>query len=259
MSKLRFVQGPMPDRIAGLNNVVQSVRVVYETDPAVVRAMLPKPLVPAERPEVFLQFASVEMHISAGNVIKVGALTCAIMCEYEGKKGGYVYVMAMEGESVVTGGRERYGEPKKIAETTFSKDGNKVKATVSRRGITFFELEGEIGADLGKPAPFEEHFFCYKGMPSISTLGEYDGEVFLTQLNWKRNYTARHAFEGGIKFNESIYDPLVDVPIRKIVSMEFVEGATQTGGEILRAVPGEWIKDFWCQRDDTPTNPGVEI
>ena len=107
MSKLRFVQGPMPERIAGLNNIVQSVRVVYETDPAVVRAMLPKPLVPAERPEVFLQFANVEMHIAAGNVIKVGALTCAIMCEYEGKKGGYVYVMAMEGESVVTGGRER--------------------------------------------------------------------------------------------------------------------------------------------------------
>ena len=191
----------MPERIPGLNNVVQSVRVVYETDPAVARAMLPKPLVPAERPEVFLQFANVEMHVSAGNVIKVGALTCAIMCEYEGKKGGYVYVMAMEGESVVTGGRERYGEPKKIAETTFKKDGNKVKATVSRRGITFFELEGEIGADLGQPAPFEEHFFCYKGMPSISTLGEYDGEVFLTQLNWKRNYTARHAFAGHFQFH----------------------------------------------------------
>ena len=31
------------------------------------------------------------------------------------------------------------------------------------------------------------------------------------------------------------------------------------GGELLRAVPGEWIKDFWCQRDDTPTNPGIEI
>ena len=50
MAKLRFVQGPMPERIPGLNNVVQSVRVVYETDPAVARAMLPKPLVPAERP-----------------------------------------------------------------------------------------------------------------------------------------------------------------------------------------------------------------
>ena len=81
MAKLRFVQGPMPERIPGLNNVVQSVRVVYETDPAVARAMLPKPLVPAERPEVFLQFANVEMHVSAGNVIKVGALTCAIMCK----------------------------------------------------------------------------------------------------------------------------------------------------------------------------------
>ena len=79
MSKLRFVQGPMPDRIAGLNNIVQSVRVVYETDPAVVRAMLPKPLVAAERPEVFLQFAKVDARLQRGQLLyEPGGGQCSI-------------------------------------------------------------------------------------------------------------------------------------------------------------------------------------
>ena len=259
MTQLRYRQGPMPARIPGLNNTVQTVRVLYETDPEIARAMLPKPLEPCARPEVYLQFADVAMHVDAETTIHIGALTCAVMCEYEGRRGGYVFVMAMEGESVVTGGRERYGEPKKIAQTTFLKDGDRVQASCERRGIQFFELEGTIGAPLDLPLQFDEHFYCYKGMPAIATLGEFDGDVFLTQLNWKRNYSERRAFDGRIQFHESVYDPLVDVPVRSIISMEYAAGASQTGGEILRSVPGEWIRDFWCQRDDTPQNPGIFI
>ena len=54
MPQLRYRQGPMPARIAGLNNTVQTVRVLYETDPEIARAMLPKPLQPCARPEVYL-------------------------------------------------------------------------------------------------------------------------------------------------------------------------------------------------------------
>lgn len=259
MTKLRFVQGDMPARSGALDNTVQTIRAVYETDPEIIRAMLPKPLVPAERPEVFLQFAHVAMHVSPGNTVEIGALTCALMCTYEGVPGGYVYVMAMEGESVVTSGRERFGEPKKVADTTFERTGNHLRATVKRHGITFFEVEGDIGESLGAPPPFEEYFYCYKGLPSITTPGEFDGDVYLTRLNWKRAYNARHRFDGKITFRDSPYDPLVDVPIRRMVSMDYVEGATNTSGQILQAVPGEFIRPFWCQRDDTPLNPGVEL
>lgn len=259
MTKLRFVQGPQQQRSASLDNTVRTVRAIYETDPDIVRAMLPSPLVPAARPEVYVQFAHVQMHVSPGNTVEIGALTCALMCDYEGQPGGYVYVMAMEGETVVTSGRERFGEPKKVATTSFAKDGDRIRATVERHGIRFFELDGTLGSDLGKPEPFKEHFYCFKGMPSITTPGEFDGDVYLTRLNWKRDYTLRRAFEGQIRFAESAYDPLVDVPIRRMVSMEYVEGATNTSGELLATVPGASVYPFWCQRDDTPLNPGVEL
>ena len=38
-----------------LNNTVRSIRAVYETEPEIAAALLPKPLVPIERPEIFLQ------------------------------------------------------------------------------------------------------------------------------------------------------------------------------------------------------------
>lgn len=260
MAKLRMVQGAMPAaQGGGLNNTVRTVRALYETDPEIIAAMLPRPLVASARPEVFLQFAHVAMHVTPETTVEIGALTLGIMCDYEGTPGGYVFHMAMEGETVVTSGRERFGEPKKIAETTFNKENGRVRATCSRHGITYFEVEGTIGEDLGKPDPFEEYFYCYKGMPSITTPGEFDGDVYLTRLNWKRNYNLKHRFDGEIKFHESAYDPLVDVPIRRIVSMDYVEGATNTSGQLLRTVPGEYIAPFWVQRNDVPSNPGIEV
>ncbi|WP_380871973.1 hypothetical protein ACFB49_29300 [Sphingomonas sp. DBB INV C78] len=260
MARLRFVQGPVAaPATSGLNNTVRTVRVLYETDPAIINALLPRPLVAAARPEIYLQFAHVAMHVSPETTMEIGALTLAVMCEHEGTPGGYVFHMAMEGETVVTGGRERFGEPKKVAETTFEKNGDRLRATCSRHGITYFDLEGTIGDDQGKPDPFEEYFYCYKGLPSITTPGEFDGDVWLTRLNWKRDYSLKRRFDGAIRFHESAYDPLVDVPIRRIVSMDYVEGATNTSGQLLRTVPSEWIAPFWVGRNDAPSNPGIDV
>jgi acetoacetate decarboxylase len=260
MVNLRYVQGPLAvPASAGLNNSVRTVRALYETDPAIARALLPRPLVAAARPEIFLQFAHVAMHVTPETTVEIGALTLGVMCEYEGTPGGYVFHMAMEGESVVTSGRERFGEPKKIAATTFEKNGDHVRATCSRHGITYFEVDGVLGSDQGKPDPFEEYFYCYKGLPSISQPGEFDGDVYLTRLNWKRDYNMKHAFNGEIRFSESAYDPLVDVPIRRMVSMDYVEGATNTSGQLLRTVPGEFIAPFWIQRNDAPANLGIDV
>ena len=260
MARLRFVQGPVAaPQTAGLNNTVRTVRALYETDPEIIKAMLPRPLVAAARPEIFLQFAHVAMHVTPETTMEIGALTLGVMCDYEGTPGGYVFHMAMEGETVVTSGRERFGEPKKVAETTFEKNGDHVRATCTRHGITYFEVEGTLGADNGTPEPFEEYFYCYKGLPSITTPGEFDGDVYLTRLNWKRNYNLSRAFDGQIRFHESAYDPLVDVPIRRIVSMDYVEGATNTSGQILRTVPGDYIAPFWVGRNDAPLNPGIDV
>ncbi len=260
MTRLRYLSGPAGTRTTGaLNNTVRSIRATYETDPAVYAALLPQPLTPIGRPEVWLQLAHVAMHWSPERTIEIGALSMGLVCDYEGQRGAYCFHMAMEGESVVTGGRERFGEPKKIAETTFEKNGDHVRASCSRHGITYFTIEGDIGAENSNPKQFEEYLYCYKALQGISDLRTFDGDVFLTQLDWKRNYTTRRDMTGTITLAESAYDPLVDIPVRRVIGMEYAEGATNTSGRILRTVPGEWIIDQWVGRFDDPDNAGVEL
>ena len=260
MKRLRYVRGTSSARAAGgLNNTVRSIRATYETDADVYAALLPKPLEAIERPEIWLQMAHVAMHVTPERTVEIGALTVGLNCTFEGTPGAYCFHMAMEGESVVTSGRERFGEPKKIATTSFVKDGNKVRATCARHGITYFTIEGEIGADNANPKQFTEHLFCYKALQGITDPNTFDGDVYLTRLNWERNYHKRADMKGIISLADSPYDPLVDLPVNRILNMEYVEGATVTGGQILRTVPGEWIAHQWVGRFDDPQNEGIVL
>lgn len=241
-----------------LKNSVRSLRAIYETDPAIAAAVLPKPLQPAE-PHVFVQFAHVTMHIPDAEPLSIGAATVGVACEYEGCKGYYVLAMPMEGEFVVIGGRETYGEPKKLARIDFERNGDDISAAATRHDIPFLQMNGSVGESSGRPLEFTEYFYCYKALPSIRKDGGFDGDVFLTRLTWNRNYTRRALVEGQIELLESPYDPLADVPVRSVVSMEYAEGNTNTSGEILRAVPGDWLLPFIHQRYDDIEAEGVEV
>lgn len=270
MARLRYVKdtalaaAPTPAKGGAkkLSHTVRSIRVIYETDPEIAAALLPRPLVAADAPEIFVQFASVAMHLAEDRTLKIGAATVGVSCTHEGLHGYYVLAMPMEGEFVVIGGRERYGEPKKIATTEFTEDGDRICAKVTRHDVTFLELRGKLGGQSDSPKQFTEHFFCFKALPAAAagTGGEgFDGDVMLTQLDWEREYTSvRHIEDGEVILRESPFDPLVDVPVRRIVKMEFAEGSSKTRGEVVRSVPGEWLAPFMVQRYDVPQE-GIEV
>ena len=83
--------------------------------------------------------------------------------------------------------------------------------------------------------------------------------MLLTMLTWERDYTSLRRIEDGrIILRDSPRDPLIDVPVKRLIRMEFAEGASKTGGEVLRSVPGEWLQPFLVQRYDDPQE-GIEI
>lgn len=267
MTRLRYVQdlsrAGAPATPGATSHTVQSIRALYETEPEIAAALLPRPLVAAERPEIFVQFASIAMHLSAERTVQLGAATVGVSCTHEGRPGYYVLAMPMEGEFVVIGGREKFGEPKKIANTSFSHADGQVRGSVSRHGVSFLELGGRLGAPSDSPTRFVEHFYCFKGMPTCMPAtnpnGGFDGDVMLTRLTWERNYdSVRTVDDAEIILRESAYDPLIDVPVKRLIRMEFAEGATKTSGEVVRVVPGEWLTAFWCQRYDTP-HVGIDL
>ncbi len=81
----------------------------------------------------------------------------------------------------------------------------------------------------------------------------------LTLLTWERDYTSvKHIDDGRIILRESPHDPLIDVPVKRLLRMELAEGASKTSGQVLRSVPGEWLRPFLVQRYDNP-HEGIEI
>jgi acetoacetate decarboxylase len=70
-----------------LPSTVRSIRCVYETDPAVAAAVVPRPLVPAARPEVCVTFSHVSMELGPGVTFEIGSAIFGVRASYDGAEG----------------------------------------------------------------------------------------------------------------------------------------------------------------------------
>src|SRR2546423_10529705 len=111
----------------------------YETDAEVVAAVLPPPLTPLDDPIVRLTIAVVDV---GRGYPRFGAGTVAVMCRHEDVEGDYALVMPMTTEQAVVGGRETFGEPKKLAAIDLAVDGDRVNGLFERMGTRFVEIGG---------------------------------------------------------------------------------------------------------------------
>jgi acetoacetate decarboxylase len=264
MARLRYVKTPEQIRKAAeanpefLSSTIRSVRARYETDAAVAAAVLPRPLEPAARPEVSLVVSEVAMQITPDFTFTIGAASFGVLCRYEGVAGAYLLTMPMTTEAAVVGGRETYGEPKKIAEIRLTHADGRVSATVTRMGVTYIELSGAVGAALG-PRAFTDHAYCFKALPSIEKGKGFDGEPLLVRLDWQHAHETVARVDGEVILRESPFDPVADVPVRRLLTMEYEEGSTVSSGTVLRSVPGAWLLPFFHARYDDLSGDGLEL
>jgi acetoacetate decarboxylase len=241
-----------------LQSRVRSVRVVYETDPRIVAAVLPKPLEPTARPEVGVTFSHVAMQIRPDFTFEIGSTVFGVRARYEGVEGLYLITMPMTAEGAVVAGRETYGEPKKLADITFTRDGDDVSAQVTRHGMTYLAVRGKL-AGARAPREFTEHAYCFKAFPSCEQGKAFDADPLLVRLEWHHRHDVVMNVDGELVLGDSMLDPVSDVPLRRLVSMEYEEGTSRSGGKVLRSVPGEWLLPFLHQRYDDISGDGVDL
>ncbi|MCP3983339.1 MAG: acetoacetate decarboxylase family protein [bacterium] len=265
MAKLRYVRSLDQLKRAAeanpefLESSVRSVRVSYETDPALVAAVTPRPLEPTERPEVCVTFSHVAMHITPEYTFEIGSAIFGVRTRYDGTEGIYLITMPMTTEQAVVPGRETYGEPKKIADIDFSVEGDRVCSKVTRMGVPYLEVQGTLGESLGA-RKLTDFGFCYKALPSCEQGAGFDSDPLLVQLEWKHTHSdVRKIDNGELILRESPFDPVVDLPVRRIVSMEYEEGSSESNGRVLRSIPGDWLLPFLHGRYDDSSGEGIEV
>lgn len=221
-----------------------AVTVVWETDPDVIRAVLPPPLEPSE-PLARIRFATVDM----GTGIPVfGAGWFGVRARHGSVEGEYALFMPMTTEQATIGGRETYGEPKKIGAVAIDVDGDKVHARFERMGFRLAEVTGTLGAAI-EIEPRDKVDFYFKCSPSPDGKG-FDTEPALVHCRRHEEAREGRAIDGTLELHDSPLDPIADIPIGRIVSMQFAQVATQQHGEVVERVPADWLLPFVHQRYD---------
>lgn len=128
----------------------------YETDPGLVESVLPRPLEPTDNPMVRLNIAYVDFGSHGG----LGASVVSVTCQHEGQVGFYDLTMVMTREAAVLGGRETFGEPKKLGDVVLERHDGRVHGKVSRLGVDYMEVNGRIAEKL-EPRPLSERVSFY--------------------------------------------------------------------------------------------------
>ncbi len=254
MSKIRYVKSQealierAKNKAETLPCTVQQIVIDYKTDPEVAKAVVPQPLLVNPQGIVRVVLSNVTMHLPGGFDMEIGCGTFGVHASYKEQAGYYILTMPMTTEGAVVGGRETFGEPKKIAEIPFSKEDDVVRTSITRHGMTYIDYKGTIGEALELQV-IPDKAFCFKLFPAVNGQGfEYD--PLLVQLNITRKQKQRFAMNGELVLNESPLDPVADLPVKEIVSMEFEFVDTESNGEILTKVPAENLYPYAHQRYD---------
>jgi acetoacetate decarboxylase len=215
----------------------------YETDPDIIASVLPKPLEPTE-PHVRINIAYVEMPTGP-----LGAGTFSVKCRHGDVEGCFDLLMIMTTEAAVVGGRETFGEPKKIGDAALRHEGGEVVGTMSRKGIDIVEIRGRVAEALPLEPRSERFAFYYKFLLDPAG-GGFDGDPSLVHVRRTQEDRLRERIEGEITLRESAFDPVVDLPVRRIVSMTYTESNQTQTGAIVGTVPGDWVWAYRHQRYD---------
>ncbi len=221
-----------------------AVTVWWETDIDVIRAVLPPPLEPSE-PLARIRFATVNM----GTGIPVfGAGWFGVRARHGNVEGEYALFMPMTTEQATVGGRETFGEPKKIGGVAIDVTGDQLHARIERIGFPLAEVRGTLGDPIDIPARDKVDFY-FKISPSPDGKG-FDTEPALVHCRRHEEAREGRVIDGALELFESPLDPIVDIPVGRIVAMQFARVATTQEAEVVERVPADWLLPYVHQRYD---------
>jgi len=224
-----------------------SFTALYETDPGLIEQVLPPFLQAAQQPIVKVSIATVDL--DRPGVPVFGAGTFGVQCTHEGRTGFYPLLMPMTTEQSVIGGRETFGEPKKIAQISLERDGAGLVGKVTRLGTTIIEMTGTVTGDAELPPDDERTDFYLKFLRDPGGLG-FDADPRLVYCHRQETTRKRERVDGEIVLRDSMFDPVADLPVRKVLEMHLSERRSRQRGEIVAVLDSKDVLPYVHQRYD---------
>lgn len=236
MSLTRWVQEPSGESplAAGVPSL-PNLEVVYLTDPEALAEVLPPPLSAPAQPRVHVRITDIDL-IFGEHRHKELVGYFAVDAVLDDEPGEYPLLIPIDLESAVSISRERFGEPKKLAGITLTRDpGGRVHGTVTRQGVTFIEINGRITGDLPVPEPYPARQFWFKFMPAVDGTG-FDGDPLLVRMEQVRKPERVESIDGELILRELAGCPVVDLPVRQLVSVQWVRRSSDSKPKVVGPV-----------------------
>ncbi|HEV8063272.1 MAG TPA: acetoacetate decarboxylase family protein [Acidimicrobiales bacterium] len=193
------------------------LEVTYLTDPEALALALPPPLRPPPEPRVHVRFTRIEVNG------RLHEQVCSFLVDalYGETPGQHCLVMPIDLADAIAPSRERYGEPKKLAQLDFSRDGNHVHASVRRQGVTIIEVVGDVSRALPTPEPYDLKHFWYKFLPAVDGAG-FDAGPFLVVLHQTMTPESSELVEGKLVLRDLPGTPVADLPVLEQESIRYM-------------------------------------
>ena len=233
----RWVREPPTGPKSEFNPTLPSLEVVYRTDPAVLAAVLPPPLEPPPEPRVHARVTEIKLQF--GDYLhaeRVGYF--AVDALYDGQLGEYPLLMPIDLESAVAISREKFGEPKKLADIAFARDGDHVSAGITRQGVTFLEIVGDVVETLPTPEPYPAVQWWFKFAPALEGNG-FDYGPILIRVDQVRTHSSVERVEGKLVLRDLAGCPVADLPVVDIESIRWTVRTSTHEPTVVGPVDGD--------------------
>lgn len=211
-----------PDELADMRQRLTAPRfwgeritVEFTTSPETYAGVLPPLMTPLAQP---LVVAGIGLWDSNCVGPYCGG-SISLVAEHEGITGGVALGMWMDSEPAVGFGRDVLGEPKKLAQTGFARDGDHVRAWIERHGVRIIEIEAELGDDEG-PSHVDRHSFNYRSRSAVDGY-TLEGPAILTRTRFATRIDVRRRATATLTLRSSPHDPAGDIEIVQIIGAEY--------------------------------------
>lgn len=227
----------------------EAVTVTYLTEPEIVASVLPQPLEPADEPivRVSLQRVAIEGRPPFGSAV------FSVAARHGDVSGDYPLFMPQSTEQSVIGGRETFGEPKKLGEISVSRSAasgsaDAVSCVVSRLGYELIRVEGVVTGPLDLPPDQVNTEFYFKFLRAPD--GDGITDPHLVYGSYHRHYEVFENITGSVELSDSPLDPVADITVSSLQSITWCRRRTIQTARIATPVPQEWLLPFVHQRYD---------
>jgi acetoacetate decarboxylase len=219
---------------------VKSLDLVYETDSMAIKEIVPPPIkfVGGDIGLAVISFSHdpggefLEAPLARNLRPEFEVVLLVGPCECKGATGFYSPAMWAQYDDQLIAGREFHGCPKKIAQFRLERWKDRVYASATRLDIKFCDIRCKLTGkkevspadDFGRAEKKDGYTFLLKVMPSTR-----NGDLDLCKiLKMESVSKPGETYEVDLRsveltFQNSAYDPLIDIPVEKIISCEYSE------------------------------------